>query len=124
MSNSCGCPLAAVPLRLPSMVRMFENRVPHMLDDDFTPHSALNIFVKDLGIVLGEAQGLAFPTPLASAAHQQFLAGAASGLGRQDDAAVVKVGAPWVHLGGSHSEKDARPPHCRSPLVTLPNDRT
>jgi len=28
--------------------RMFENRGPHMLENDFTPYSALNIFVKDL----------------------------------------------------------------------------
>lgn len=28
--------------------RMFENRVPHMLDNDYTPYSALDIFVKDL----------------------------------------------------------------------------
>ena len=27
---------------------MFENRVPHMLDNDYAPRSALNIFVKDL----------------------------------------------------------------------------
>lgn len=27
---------------------MFENRVPHMLDNDYTPHSAVDIFVKDL----------------------------------------------------------------------------
>lgn len=26
----------------------FENRVPHMLDQDWTPKSALNIFVKDM----------------------------------------------------------------------------
>ena len=26
----------------------FENRVPHMLDGDLTPHSALDIFVKDM----------------------------------------------------------------------------
>lgn len=28
--------------------RMFENRVPHMLDNDYTPYSAIDIFVKDL----------------------------------------------------------------------------
>ena len=28
--------------------RMFQDRTPHMLDNDYTPHSALNIFVKDL----------------------------------------------------------------------------
>jgi 3-hydroxyisobutyrate dehydrogenase-like beta-hydroxyacid dehydrogenase len=27
---------------------MFENRVPHMLNDDWMPHSALDIFVKDM----------------------------------------------------------------------------
>eukprot|EP00897_Mesotaenium_endlicherianum_P007677 jgi/Mesen1/6938/ME000036S06266 len=54
---------------------MYENRVPHMLAGDFTPLSALDIFVKDLGIVLAEAQGLRFPLPLAAAAHQQFLLG-------------------------------------------------
>ena len=52
---------------------MFENRVPHMLDDEYVPaKSQLNIFVKDLGIVLGEAMQLTFPCPLAAAAHQQL----------------------------------------------------
>jgi 3-hydroxyisobutyrate dehydrogenase len=31
-----------------AMSWMFENRVPHMLADDWTPHSALGIFVKDM----------------------------------------------------------------------------
>ena len=31
---------------------MFQNRVPHILAGDYTPLSAVNIFVKDLGIVL------------------------------------------------------------------------
>lgn len=70
---------------------MFVNRVPHMLDDDFTPLSAVEIFVKDLGIVLDSGRGLRFPLPLAAAAHQQFLAAAAAGHGRLDDAAVIKV---------------------------------
>jgi putative dehydrogenase len=59
----------------PPLCRMFENRVPHMLEADYTPRSALDIFVKDLGIVLGEAKGLKWPLPLCAAAHQQFLAG-------------------------------------------------
>ena len=70
---------------------MFTNRVPHMLAGDYTPHSALDIFVKDLGIVLDTAKSLRFPLPVAAAAHQMFLMGAAAGLGREDDAAVVKV---------------------------------
>ena len=31
---------------------MFQNRVPHILAGDYSPRSAVNIFVKDLGIVL------------------------------------------------------------------------
>jgi L-threonate 2-dehydrogenase len=30
---------------------MFENRVPHILDNDYSPESALDIFTKDLGTV-------------------------------------------------------------------------
>lgn len=70
---------------------MFANRVPHILDRDFEPLSAVEIFVKDLGIVLDAGRELRFPLPIAAAAHQQFLAAAAAGLGREDDSAVVKV---------------------------------
>jgi 3-hydroxyisobutyrate dehydrogenase len=70
---------------------MFQNRVPHMIEGDYTPWSAVEIFVKDLGIVLDAGRRLRFPLPLSAAAHQQFLAAAAAGHGREDDAAVVKV---------------------------------
>jgi len=70
---------------------MFTNRVPHILARDFTPLSAVEIFVKDLGIVLETAKGKRFPLPIAAAAHQLFLAAAAAGYGREDDSAVVKV---------------------------------
>ena len=70
---------------------MFQNRVPHMLDGDFTPLSSVEIFVKDLGLVLDTGRSLRFPLPIAAAAHQQFLAAAGSGHGGEDDAAVVKV---------------------------------
>jgi 3-hydroxyisobutyrate dehydrogenase len=70
---------------------MFSNRVPHILARDFTPLSAVEIFVKDLGIVLETAKGRRFPLPIAAAAHQQYLAASAAGFGREDDSAVVKV---------------------------------
>jgi 3-hydroxyisobutyrate dehydrogenase-like beta-hydroxyacid dehydrogenase len=76
---------------------MFQNRVPHILAGDDTPHSAVNIFVKDLGIVLDQARALTFPLPMASAAHQLFLAAAASGHGGRDDAFVIRV---WEALAG------------------------
>jgi L-threonate 2-dehydrogenase len=77
---------------------MFENRVPHILDGDYTPLSAVNIFVKDLGIVLDAARALKFPLPLAAAAHQLYLSTAAMGLGGEDDSAVVKYYAQLAGL--------------------------
>jgi putative dehydrogenase len=70
---------------------MFQDRVPHILAGDDTPKSAVNIFVKDLGIVLDQARSLTFPLPLAAAAHQLFLAAAAAGHGASDDAFVIRV---------------------------------
>lgn len=70
---------------------MFENRVPHVLANDYAPKSAIDIFVKDLGIVLETGKRDGFPLPVSAAAHQQFLAAKAMGLGREDDAAVIKV---------------------------------
>ncbi|MBP2312297.1 L-threonate dehydrogenase [Azospirillum soli] len=70
---------------------MFENRVPHILAGDYTPHSAVDIFVKDLGIVVDSARRMTFPTPLASTALQMFTMAAAAGLGREDDSAVIKI---------------------------------
>jgi 3-hydroxyisobutyrate dehydrogenase len=70
---------------------MFENRVPHVLDADYAPRSAVDIFVKDLGIVLDAGHGSDFPLPITAAAHQQFLAAAGMGFGREDDVAVIKV---------------------------------
>ncbi|KAL1214324.1 putative 3-hydroxyisobutyrate dehydrogenase [Cardamine amara subsp. amara] len=70
---------------------MFENRVPHMLDNDYTPYSALDIFVKDLGIVTREGSSRKVPLHISTMSHQLFLAGSAAGWGRIDDAGVVKV---------------------------------
>jgi 3-hydroxyisobutyrate dehydrogenase len=70
---------------------MFQNRVPHILDGDYAPRSAVDIWPKDLGIVLETAKALGFPTPMAAAAHELFAKAAARGIGREDDAAVVKI---------------------------------
>ena len=76
---------------------MWQNRVPHILAADDTPASAVNIFVKDLGIVLDQARALAFPAPIAATAHQLFLGAAALGNGAKDDAFVIRV---WEALTG------------------------
>ncbi|HEV7438331.1 MAG TPA: L-threonate dehydrogenase [Methylobacterium sp.] len=70
---------------------MFENRMKHVLDGDYTPRSAVEIFVKDLGIVQDMARAERFPVPVAAAALQMFLMTAGSGMGRDDDASVARL---------------------------------
>ncbi|WAJ27426.1 L-threonate dehydrogenase [Antarcticirhabdus aurantiaca] len=70
---------------------MFENRVPHVLDGDYAPKSAVEIFVKDLGIVQDMARTARFPVPLSAAALQMFLAASGSGMGSADDASLARV---------------------------------
>lgn len=103
----------------------FTNRVPHMLDDDWTPHSALNIFVKDMvgtfalailisadfidtkqGIVISTARSLEFPLPLSSVVEQLYVLGSAQGYGKDDDSGLVRVflpGMPTAVRDGAHS---------------------
>lgn len=69
----------------------FENRGPHIVEGDYTPHSAVDIWLKDLGIVMDIAHDAKFAAPITAAALQQYLAASGSGLGREDDAAVAKV---------------------------------
>jgi putative dehydrogenase len=70
---------------------MLENRAPHVAAGDYRPHSAVDIWPKDLGIVLDAARAAKFAAPLSAAAMQQFVAASGMGLGAQDDAAVAKV---------------------------------
>lgn len=70
---------------------MFQNRVPHILEDDYSPASAVDIWPKDLGLVLETAKGMNFPMPISSAALQLFIMASAAGHGKIDDAAVVKI---------------------------------
>ena len=70
---------------------MLENRAPHIIDGDYSPKSSINIWPKDLGIVLDIAKSSNFSAPITSAALQQFIAASGSGLGHEDDAAVAKI---------------------------------
>ena len=70
---------------------MFENRVPHVLDGDYSPKSAVSIFTKDLGIVMDMARSEKFPVPIAAAALQMFLATAAAGMNGDDDISVARL---------------------------------
>ena len=70
---------------------MLENRAPHIVEGDYTPRSAVNIWPKDLGIVLEIAQTAGFDAPVTKAALAQYHKAVEMGLGGEDDAAVVKV---------------------------------
>lgn len=77
---------------------MFENRMPHVLTGDYRPLSAVDIFVKDLGIVQDMARGARYPVPLAAAALQMFLAASGAGMGRDDDASLARL---YAQLSGT-----------------------
>ena len=84
---------------------MFENRMPHVISGDYKPRSAVEIFVKDLGIVQDMARSARFPAPLASAALQMFLMASASGMGRDDDASVARL---YGRISGTHLPGDTK----------------
>jgi len=70
---------------------MFENRMAHVLAGDYTPLSAVDIFVKDLGLVLDTARARKHPLPLAATAHQMFMQASSAGHAKEDDSAVIKI---------------------------------
>lgn len=76
---------------------MFENRMAHVLAANYEPLSAVDIFVKDLGIVLDMARASKFPLPLSSTAHQMFMQASTAGFAKEDDSAVIKI-FPGIEL--------------------------
>ncbi|MDQ1135502.1 3-hydroxyisobutyrate dehydrogenase [Microbacterium sp. SORGH_AS 1204] len=77
---------------------MLGNRGPRMLqaydEEGAEVLSALDIFVKDMGIVGDAARRVGLPTPIAAAAEQLYLTGRSQGLGSNDDSAVIRAVAP------------------------------
>jgi 3-hydroxyisobutyrate dehydrogenase len=71
---------------------MLEDRGERMLNEEFVPpKSALDIFVKDMGLVRKAAEERGFETPLSSAALELYVAGKEAGLGTEDDSGVIRV---------------------------------
>ncbi|MDX1042080.1 NAD-binding protein [Sinorhizobium medicae] len=77
---------------------MFQNRIPHVLAGDYTPLSAVEIFVKDLGIVQDMARAERYPVPLVAAALQMYLAASGAGMGRDDDSTLARL---YAQLSGA-----------------------
>lgn len=84
---------------------MFENRMKHVVEGDYTPLSMVDIFVKDLGLVADTAKSLRFPLPLACTALNMFTEASNAGFGKEDDSAVIKIFS-GIDLPGmdAHSE--------------------
>ena len=70
---------------------MLDDRGARMVHGTDEVKSALDIFVKDMGLVTDAARASSYSAPLASAAEQLYLAGRRAGLGRRDDSAVIEV---------------------------------
>lgn len=71
---------------------MLEDRGRRMLSRSFSdPKSALDIFVKDMGLVCEAADAHGFESVLARAARNVYLEGQKAGLGREDDSGVIRL---------------------------------
>lgn len=81
---------------------MLNDRGDRMLQTSPEVTSAVDIFVKDLGIVLRTGQDIRASLPIAAAAHQMFLSASARGHSKQDDSQVIRS---YYELNGV--EKDA-----------------
>ncbi|UHC15802.1 NAD(P)-dependent oxidoreductase [Methylobacterium currus] len=68
---------------------MLRDRGPRMLEETPRVTSAVDIFVKDLGIVLEAGRSEKAALPLAALAHQLFLAASSRGAGAEDDSQVI-----------------------------------
>lgn len=69
---------------------MLKDRGPRMLEAEPEVTSAVDIFVKDLGIVLEAGREAKVALPLAAVAHQLFLATSGHGDGAADDSQVIR----------------------------------
>ena len=76
---------------------MLKDRGGRMLMETPPVTSAIDIFVKDLGIALAAGRSVNMGLPLAAAAHQMFLSESGSGNGLADDSQVI---AAYRRLNG------------------------
>ena len=82
---------------------MIANRGPRMLTEGTEASSAVDIFVKDLGIVLDAARASRFPVPVSAAALQVFLGASGAGFGKHDDSQATRF---YEGLGGKKVRRD------------------
>jgi 3-hydroxyisobutyrate dehydrogenase len=80
---------------------MLNNRGPRMVQAEPEVTSAVDIFVKDLSLVLDAGRAGKVALPLAAQAHQMFLAASGAGHGRADDSQVIRA---YRALNGTNQE--------------------
>ncbi len=97
---------------------MLRDRGPRMLEDEPRVTSAVDIFVKDLGIVLEAGRGAKAALPLAGLAHQLFL----STSGRGEGAWTTARWCALSRLEREPAEVDPRV-NLKKGSVALPGDR-
>jgi len=91
---------------------MFENRVPHMLDPNLPPYSAITIIAKDVGIITSTSRAFKFPLPMLSTSEQLYSTAIPSGLGKEDDCVLVRLylpGQPDLVAQQTKAENGAKP---------------
>ena len=93
---------------------MLDDRGARMLDEAFEePKSALDIFVKDMGLVGEAARASGQPSPLAAVAEQLYRAGSRAGLGRLDDSSLITL---LRRANDASHDRRSRSP--ASPMIT------
>lgn len=70
---------------------MINNRGPRMLEEEPEVTSAVDIFVKDMSLVMDAGRAEKVALPLSAAAHQMFLAASGAGHGAADDSQVIRA---------------------------------
>jgi 3-hydroxyisobutyrate dehydrogenase len=68
---------------------IFDDRMPRVLANDYTPRAAARVLTKDVGIAVDYAATLGIDAPLARAALAAFQLVLTEGHGEEDDAAIV-----------------------------------
>ncbi|MFE9768011.1 NAD(P)-dependent oxidoreductase [Streptomyces sp. NPDC005808] len=92
---------------------MLDDRGQRMLGRDYSPvRSSLSLFVKDLGLVVEQAQRGRVPVPLASAAAQMFTMGVGEGLADADDSSLIELFRRW---NTNRIEGQTPPPRSTAP---------
>ena len=82
--------------------RMLERTVPLALDRNFKPGTAVNLSIKDLGLIKQLAVELGTPLQMADRAEEIFLAAREAGLGDDDMSGLIRPNesAAGVQVGG------------------------